>query len=267
MDGNLARLRDVSAEIEAHLRRVQLDAEKARKFREYDGRLRELRVGGGLREYHELTLRLIDETRAVEEIRAGLTQAQRRAGGGEGELAKLDAELNAATAGGARAAADLADAAQRAAAADAAGASAFKRAGEADHELAANRRVGLELARHVRASQDAAAAASDEVRDADRTAAAGRDRADALAAAAAAAVAGLAATRRDLADGRNHLYDFARAAAAAQTRRKTTARSATGCTASATAAGGTPTRRRPSASRWPACSSRSSGTTAGCKPG
>src|SRR2546430_1211115 len=52
---NLTRLRDILGEVEARLRRVRLDAEKARKFQEYGGRLRDLRLGIGLREYHALT--------------------------------------------------------------------------------------------------------------------------------------------------------------------------------------------------------------------
>ena len=51
---NLSRLRDIHAEVETRLRRVRLDAEKARKFQEYAARLRELRLGIGLREFHSL---------------------------------------------------------------------------------------------------------------------------------------------------------------------------------------------------------------------
>src|SRR3954463_14348466 len=59
---NLTRLRDILGEVEARLRRVRLDAEKARKFQEYGGRLKDLRLGIGLREYHTLSLQLTEET-------------------------------------------------------------------------------------------------------------------------------------------------------------------------------------------------------------
>src|SRR5947209_5150595 len=58
VDQNLQRLRDILEEVEKQLRSVKLQASKAQKFQEYDARLRELRVGLGLREYHALNDRL-----------------------------------------------------------------------------------------------------------------------------------------------------------------------------------------------------------------
>ena len=51
---NLLRLHDVIEELERRLRSVKLAAGKARSFKEYDARLRELRCSFSLAEYHKL---------------------------------------------------------------------------------------------------------------------------------------------------------------------------------------------------------------------
>src|SRR5881227_1101903 len=58
VDGNLQRLRDILDEVEKQLRNVKLQAAKAQRYQEYNGRLRALRVGLGLQEYRELSERL-----------------------------------------------------------------------------------------------------------------------------------------------------------------------------------------------------------------
>src|SRR5947209_1117572 len=72
---NLTRLRDIQGEGEARRRRVRLDAERARKFQEYGGRLRELRLGIGLREYHTITEQLTAETSRLESLRGEMSAA------------------------------------------------------------------------------------------------------------------------------------------------------------------------------------------------
>jgi len=52
---NLLRVDDIIEEVQRRLRSVKLQATKARKFQEYDARLRELRAGFSLAEYHRLT--------------------------------------------------------------------------------------------------------------------------------------------------------------------------------------------------------------------
>src|ERR1051325_9173316 len=59
VDQNVQRLRDVIDEVEKQLRSVKLQAAKAQRHQEYSGRLRELRLGLGLREYHELSEKLV----------------------------------------------------------------------------------------------------------------------------------------------------------------------------------------------------------------
>src|SRR5437764_1237991 len=60
VDQNLQRLRDIVDEVEKQLRSVKLQAAKAQRYQEYSARLRELRVGLGLREYHVLNGALRD---------------------------------------------------------------------------------------------------------------------------------------------------------------------------------------------------------------
>ena len=55
VDLNLQRLRDILDEVEKQLRSVKLQAAKAQRYQEYTARLRELRVGLSLREFHTLT--------------------------------------------------------------------------------------------------------------------------------------------------------------------------------------------------------------------
>ncbi|MSR52756.1 MAG: chromosome segregation protein SMC [Gemmataceae bacterium] len=73
---NLVRLRDIHGEVEARLRRVRLDAEKARKFQEHSGRLKELRVGIAIREYHQLTETLSTEEQRLLALRHEMSASQ-----------------------------------------------------------------------------------------------------------------------------------------------------------------------------------------------
>ncbi len=73
---NLQRLRDILDEVEKQLRSVKLQAAKAQRYQEYTGRLKELRVGQGLKEYHELGGSLRARGQVLDELRALL------AGGG-----------------------------------------------------------------------------------------------------------------------------------------------------------------------------------------
>src|SRR5205807_5549432 len=66
VDQNLQRARDIIDEVEKQLRSVKLQASKAQPYSEYSNRLKELRVGLGLQEYHQLTERLHVESAALE---------------------------------------------------------------------------------------------------------------------------------------------------------------------------------------------------------
>jgi len=53
VDQNLQRLKDIIEEVEKQLRSVKLQAAKAQRHQEYSERLKELRLGLGLEEYHQ----------------------------------------------------------------------------------------------------------------------------------------------------------------------------------------------------------------------
>src|SRR5205085_12242807 len=74
VDQNLQRLRDILDEVEKQLRGVKLQAAKAQRYQEYTERLKQLRVAVGLREYHELNVRVESEARVLEELRSTLAE-------------------------------------------------------------------------------------------------------------------------------------------------------------------------------------------------
>src|SRR5262245_10802350 len=90
---NLQRSNDIRAELDKQLRSVKLQAAKAQRYQEHSARLKELRVGLGLREYHELTAQLDGETTALNELQGALAKATAEHARGEDELRRLDNEL------------------------------------------------------------------------------------------------------------------------------------------------------------------------------
>src|SRR5262245_30948411 len=93
MSDNLTRLRDIHVEVESRLRRVRLDAEKARKYQEYSGRLRELRLGTGIREFHALSQPLAPDAAPLDELQKEMTASQDKASAWESEASELDMSL------------------------------------------------------------------------------------------------------------------------------------------------------------------------------
>src|SRR4051795_9089178 len=55
VDQNVQRLHDIIEEVEKQLRSVKLQAAKAQRYQEHSGRLKELRVGLSLQEFHHLS--------------------------------------------------------------------------------------------------------------------------------------------------------------------------------------------------------------------
>ena len=96
VDQNLQRLQDILEEVEKQLRSVKLQAAKAQRYQEYSARLKELRVGLGLREYHELDEQLQTPRQRLEAAARGAGQRAgpgRRVGSGvpnELEIASAD---------------------------------------------------------------------------------------------------------------------------------------------------------------------------------
>jgi chromosome segregation protein len=90
---NLQRLRDILEEVEKQLRSVKLQAAKAQRYQEYMGRLKDLRLGLGLREFHQLHQRLSIQTAELEQLRAALREHTETADASERELVRLEEEL------------------------------------------------------------------------------------------------------------------------------------------------------------------------------
>ena len=93
VDQNVARLRDILDEVEKQLRSVKLQAAKAQRYQEYSQRLRELRVALSLREYHQLSERLQEETAILERMRAELSEQMAQADAWEKELQQFEEAL------------------------------------------------------------------------------------------------------------------------------------------------------------------------------
>ena len=93
VDHNVQRLKDILDEVEKQLRSLRLHAAKAQRYQEYSDRLKELRVGLGLQEYHDLAGRLAEATVCLEALRADLQEETAQAEAWERQLAELEQSL------------------------------------------------------------------------------------------------------------------------------------------------------------------------------
>lgn len=93
VESNLTRLRDILDEVEKQLRSVRLQAAKAQRYQEYTARLKELRVGLSLREYHQLEGQLTLSSGALDALRASVQQETAQADDQQRELAAVEARL------------------------------------------------------------------------------------------------------------------------------------------------------------------------------
>lgn len=93
VDADLTRVRDVLQELDKQLRTLRLQAAKAQRYQEYTGRLRQLRVDLGVREYRELTETLATEERVLADLRAAAAAAAARTAATDGESTALDMKL------------------------------------------------------------------------------------------------------------------------------------------------------------------------------
>ena len=90
VDHNVERLKDIIGEVEKSLRSARLAAAKAQRYQEHSGRLRELRVGLGLREYGAWAACLADVNALLEGLRAGLREEMAEAENWERHLHELE---------------------------------------------------------------------------------------------------------------------------------------------------------------------------------
>lgn len=93
VDQNLQRLKDILDEVEKQLRSVKLQAAKAQRYQEYSIRLKDLRVGLSLQEYHKLSKDLSSQTSELELMRANLQDQILRSDDWEQKLKTIEENL------------------------------------------------------------------------------------------------------------------------------------------------------------------------------
>jgi chromosome segregation protein len=93
VEANVTRSQDRLNGLESQLRSLRIQASKAQKCKEYNDRLRELRIGLGTREYQQLTETLESERRILQELQAEVTGVNHRTTELERTLRELDREV------------------------------------------------------------------------------------------------------------------------------------------------------------------------------
>ena len=217
VDQNLSRVRDILAEVDKQLRRVRLEASKAQRYQEYTARMRDLRIGVGLREYGQFTERFTVETAALEELRSTLGQARIQAAVSETEAKQLEAALHETESALEQSAARLADTRRQIATDDAHFGSESAKADDLERQLAETRLRRVELAKLVQVASASAADAGAEVADAEMQAESQRLRVAELESALASVDADLASLHRQVQEDRAGQVDLVRQAGTLQT--------------------------------------------------
>jgi chromosome segregation protein len=217
VDQNLARLRDIIAEVDNQHRRVRLEASKAQRYQEYSQRLRELRIGLGMRDYHLLNERVTTEQAELETLRSGLTAAQVQAAEWEAEAQRLEEQLTQVETELEGNGGGLAEAQRQIAALDAALGHEHARAEGIEEELTATQRRRLDLDAQLRTAAGSVAEAECEVHETEAQAEECRRHVEELAGAVAAADAARVALEREVEQGRAVQVDLVRQAGTLQT--------------------------------------------------
>jgi chromosome segregation protein len=177
---NLERLRDILDEVEKQLRSVKLQAAKAQRYQEYSGRLRELRVTLGLREFGRLTQALGARTAVLDGLRAVLAEQTAQAEAGERELGRIEQELARLEGAVHEQEAELAGAREQIAAEESTLSHEWALAGDVEAELAQARLRLAGLRQHLAGLAEAAARVAEEYRQVEARCAAQRDSVEAL---------------------------------------------------------------------------------------
>ena len=203
--------------LDAQLRTLRMQAAKAQKHREYSDRLKDLRIGLGLREYRELSAALGVEQRALDALRAELADSDGRTSALEERDRELEQHIRATDDALRQQDAALGTARQEIARLE----STLKhdRDTAAAHEaewLKAGRQRA-ELGYRVKALETESATAAAEVRTAEERVQAEQERADTAAADLAAAAARLDELGGRVHVGQEQQFELARRAGEAST--------------------------------------------------
>ncbi|MEY4181242.1 MAG: Chromosome partition protein Smc [Planctomycetota bacterium] len=96
VEQNLLRLQDIVEEVDNRLRGVRAQAAKAKRYREYNERLQELRTQVGMSDWHKLSDQLAELDQLIERIRDQAGQWNARVEGIEARRLETESQLAAA---------------------------------------------------------------------------------------------------------------------------------------------------------------------------
>lgn len=213
---NLTRSKDRLDSFETQLRTLRMQAAKAQKYREYSDRLRELRVGLGVREYRELSKLLESERTILAELQAEVAGANQQTDELENVLRELDRTVSRAEDGLRHQEGRLADARQQIAGHESTLKHERSAAAEYEAELLRIGRQRAELGARTRLIEADAARAAVEAAAAEQCLEAEQSAADDAAAALAGAAERVAALDRDIAVDRGRQFQLVSDAATAR---------------------------------------------------
>jgi chromosome segregation protein len=163
VEQNLLRLRDILDEVEKQLRSVKLQAAKAQRYQEYSERLKELRVGVSLQEYHQISERLSAEASVLDGLRATLQEQMIQANAWERELRDQESRLAGLDGSIRGQESELAAARQQIAAEEATLSHEWTLAASLEKDLTQTRQQLAEQTRHVAMLREAAATSAGDV--------------------------------------------------------------------------------------------------------
>jgi len=216
VEQNLIRSRDRLEALDGQLRTLRLQAAKAQRHKEYSERLKELRVGLGIREYRELTAALDIEERQLADLKAEVDAATSRTNALEQRAKEFDWAVSKSEDGLRHQEARLADARQQIAGFEATIKHERLAAAEHEEELLRIGRVRADLGYRVKALESDVAQAGADAADAERQLAVVQADADAAAAALADVAARTAELDRQAKADRESQYNLVSRAAAAR---------------------------------------------------
>ncbi len=205
---NLNRVKDILLELEKSLKTLQNQAAKAKKHQEYQSRLKELRVGLGLREFAEIADTLKYEEELLARLRGELAGAAAEIAGHDAELAKLDTEL--ATVDDSLRAGEkkLAGSRQQIAQQEAVAKSQREQADNLQADLLSNGQQRVELAQRLQSLNHEKVQAADEAKRAASEADDEQARADAAAAALNVVLATIVELSRQTQEARDQQFEL-----------------------------------------------------------
>ena len=216
---NLTRSKDKLDGLDGQLKTLRLQAAKAQKYKEYSERLRELRVGLGVREYRDLTSALAVEQEALASLKAEVSGATSEAEHLEQRAKELDWAVSRGEEALRHHEGKLADARQQIAGFETAFRHERATAASLETELLKVGRQRAELGFRIRVIESDAARAAAEATTAEEKLSEEQLRADEVSAALASLTAELAELDREQTEGQSRQFELVRQAGASRRQR------------------------------------------------